>query len=136
MKRRTKRKALHQDLNVTNLVDVTFAILVVFMITAPLMTKGVQVNLPKASAPSIVEKNLLKISLTKENMLYIGEEEVKPLAFKSLFSQTWDGKSAVLVNSDSEVLYGKVMQLVGEIQSLGVTKVGFLTSGKPLQVHE
>ena len=61
MKRR-KSRSLKEDLNVTNLVDVTFAILVVFMITAPLMSRGVQVDLPKTSSPPIEDKKIIRVS--------------------------------------------------------------------------
>ncbi len=131
MKRRIPAKTLNQELNVTNLVDVVFAILVVFMITAPLMTQGVKVDLPKAKAPALENQDLLKVSIDEYRNIYIGREMVTKKTFDTIFKKIWDKKSPVLINSDTKVSYGEVMKIVSRIQNLGVTKLGFLTDGKP-----
>jgi biopolymer transport protein TolR len=127
MKRRSPKRGLNQELNVTNLVDVTFAILVVFMITAPLMTKGIKVDLPKTEAPKMEDPQLLRVSIDKEEKFYIADVPVEVNEFNQTFLQQWDGEVAVIVNSDAEVPYGTVMKVVSRIQALGVVKVGFLT---------
>lgn len=126
-KRGRKRRSLQQDLNVTNLVDVTFAILVVFMITAPLMSRGVQVDLPKTSAPPLENKEILKVSIQPSGEIFLDKEQVSLKRLPVALAQVWDGESPVAVNSDSTVAYGKVMQVVGTLQDAGVKKVGFLT---------
>ena len=128
MRRRSQKKGLNQELNVTNLVDVTFAILVVFMITAPLMTKGVKVDLPKTEAPRMEDPKLLRISIDKAEKIFIADVEVPVNDFNKIFKASWDGEGAVIVNSDAKVPYGKVMKVVSRIQALGVSKVGFLTT--------
>ena len=133
MRRRSPKKKLNQELNVTNLVDVTFAILVVFMITAPLMTKGIKVDIPKTEAPAMADQQLLRVSIDKEEKLFIAERGVKISEFNEVFKNNWDGESAVIVNSDAKVPYGKVMKVVSRIQTLGVTKVGFLTKNGILE---
>lgn len=133
MRRRSPKKKLNQELNVTNLVDVTFAILVVFMITAPLMTKGIQVDIPKTEAPAMADQQLLRVSIDKEEKLFIADRGVKISEFNKVFKNNWDGESAVIVNSDAKVPYGKVMKVVSRIQTLGVTKVGFLTKNGILE---
>ncbi len=133
MRRRSPKKKLNQELNVTNLVDVTFAILVVFMITAPLMTKGIKVDIPKTEAPAMADQQLLRVSIDKEEKLFIADRGVKISEFNKVFKNNWDGESAVIVNSDAKVPYGKVMKVVSRIQTLGVTKVGFLTKNGILE---
>ncbi len=133
MRRRSPKKQLNQELNVTNLVDVTFAILVVFMITAPLMTKGIKVDIPKTEAPAMKDQKLLRVSIDKEEKLFIADHGVKISEFNEVFKNNWDGESAVIVNSDAKVPYGKVMKVVSRIQTLGVTKVGFLTKNGILE---
>ncbi|MGL1903086.1 MAG: biopolymer transporter ExbD [Fibrobacterales bacterium] len=131
MKRRNRPQRANQELNITNLVDVVFAILVVFMITAPLMTQGVKVDLPKAEAPALENKDLLRVSIDKFRNLYIGRDMVTKKTFNEMFIKIWDKESAVLINSDAKVSYGEVMKIVTRVQNLGVTKLGFLTDGKP-----
>ncbi len=126
MKRR-KSRSLKEDLNVTNLVDVTFAILVVFMITAPLMSRGVQVDLPKTSSPPIEDKKIIRVSIDPSGQIFIDKESVELRELGGVLKSTWDGESPVAVNSDSTVAYGKVMKVVSVIQKTGVKKVGFLT---------
>ncbi len=126
MKRR-KSRSLKEDLNVTNLVDVTFAILVVFMITAPLMSRGVQVDLPKTESPPLEDKKILRVSLDAEGQIYVDKEEVELRELGGVLKSLWDGESPVAVNSDSTVAYGRVMKVVSVLQNAGVTKVGFLT---------
>lgn len=133
MRRRSPKRGLNQELNVTNLVDVTFAILVVFMITAPLMTKGIKVDVPKTEAPRMDDPKLLRVSIDSEQKFYIADQEVSVKDFNPVFTQMWDGEAAVIVNSDAVVPYGVVMKVVSRIQSLGVTKVGFLTQNGTLE---
>lgn len=133
MRRRSPKRGLNQELNVTNLVDVTFAILVVFMITAPLMTKGIKVDVPKTEAPRMDDPKLLRVSIDPDQKFYIADQEVSVKDFNPVFTQMWDGETAVIVNSDAVVPYGVVMKVVSRIQSLGVTKVGFLTQNGTLE---
>lgn len=133
MRRRSPKRGLNQELNVTNLVDVTFAILVVFMITAPLMTKGIKVELPKTEAPAMEDPKLLRVSINQAQEFFIAEQPVSIPEFNQVFNQSWDGESAVIVNSDASVPYGVVMKVVSRIQALGVVKVGFVTKNGTLE---
>jgi len=125
--KRSRSKPLVQEMNLTNLVDVVFAILIVFMISAPLMSQGVKVDLPKADAPTIKEEKLLKVSITKEREVSIADMKVELRDFKKIFTSIWDKKSPVVINADSAVDYGLIMKIVGYVQTTGVTQLGFLT---------
>jgi len=125
--KRSRSKALVQDMNLTNLIDVVFAILIVFMICAPLMSQGVKVELPKAAAPTMEEDKLLKISITKGREVFIADMKVEVRDFTKVFNSLWDKKSAVVINADENVNYGLVMKVVTAVQAAGVTKLGFLT---------
>lgn len=131
MKRRSKsRYETQEELNVTNLVDVTFAILVVFMVTAPLMHRGIKVDLPKANAPALSEQEWLSVSIDSEGGIYLDKEETSLQTLPIDFKNKWDGTSPVVVNADEKLDYGDVMTVVGEIRSLGVEKLGFLSLKK------
>ncbi len=114
-------------MNLTNMIDIVFSILIVFIISAPLMSQGVKVDLPKAEAPTMEQEKLLKVSITKDDEIYIADMMVDFDSFNSVFQSLWNGEMAVVINSDESVRYGLVMQVVTQVQKLGVTKLGFLT---------
>ena len=64
--KRSRGKELKQEMNLTNMIDIVFSILIVFIISAPLMSQGVKVDLPKAEAPTMEQEKLLKVSITKD----------------------------------------------------------------------
>ena len=131
MKRRSKsRYQTQEELNVTNLVDVTFAILVVFMVTAPLMHRGIKVDLPKANAPALSEQEWLSVSIDRDGGIFLDKEATSLEHLTTDFKNKWDGTSPVVVNADEKLDYGDVMTVVGEIRSMGVEKLGFLSLKK------
>ena len=125
--KRSRGKELKQEMNLTNMIDIVFSILIVFIISAPLMSQGVKVDLPKAEAPTMEQEKLLKVSITKNEELYIADMMVDFSSFNNVFKSLWDGEMAVVINADENVNYGLVMKVVTHVQKLGVTKLGFLT---------
>jgi len=114
-------------MNLTNMIDVVFAILIVFLISAPLMSQGIKVELPKAEAPTMEQEKLLKVSINKQDEIYIADMKVELNDFDNIFKSLWDGNMPVVINADEAVNYGKVMKVVSLVQQAGVTKLGFLT---------
>ena len=125
--KRSRGKELKQEMNLTNMIEIVFAILIVFIISAPLMSQGVKVDLPKAEAPTMEQEKLLKVSITKNEELYIADMMVDFKSFNNVFKSLWNGEMAVVINADESVNYGLVMKVVTQVQKLGVTKLGFLT---------
>ena len=125
--KRSRGKELKQEMNLTNMIDIVFSILIVFIISAPLMSQGVKVDLPKAEAPTMEQEKLLKVSITKDEEIYIADMQVDFSSFNSVFKSLWNGDMAVVINSDENGHYGLVMKVVTQVQKLGVTKLGFLT---------
>ncbi|MCI5601291.1 MAG: biopolymer transporter ExbD [Hallerella porci] len=125
--KRSRGKPINQEMNLTNMIDVVFSILIVFMISAPLMSQGIKVELPKAEAPTMEQEKLLKVSINKQDEVYIADMKVNLTDFRSVFKSLWDGNMAVVINADETVDYGKVMKVVSLVQQAGVTKLGFLT---------
>ena len=125
--KRSRGKELKQEMNLTNMIDIVFSILIVFIISAPLMSQGVKVDLPKAEAPTMEQEKLLKVSITKNEELYIADMMVDFGSFNNGFKSLWNGEMAVVINADESVNYGLVMKVVTQVQKLGVTKLGFLT---------
>lgn len=128
MRRRESLRA-NAELNIINLIDVIFAILVVFMITAPLMSQGVKVELPKTQASSLEEKKAVEVTITKEREILIDQIASNLQDFEKDFRGAWTGdpETAVVVNCDQSVPYGFVMEVVSAVQRQGGKKLGFLT---------
>ncbi|MDD5676088.1 MAG: ExbD/TolR family protein [Chitinivibrionales bacterium] len=124
-----QRRKLIADLNITNLVDVMLTLLIIFMITAPMMTQGVQVDLPKVEAENVEVNEYIQVSINGRNELFIDEERTPLIDFKKRFREVFSGRTSVpvFVNADKKVPYGLVIQVIADIQAAGVVKLGFLT---------
>ena len=126
-----KRPALspNPELNLVNLIDVLFAILIVFMITAPLMSQGVKVDLPKAQSASVEEKKTIEVTVTGKKDILINGTASDAGAFEADFRRAWDGdaETAIVINSDQSIPYGIVMEVVAAIQRMGGKRLAFLT---------
>ena len=125
--KRSRGKPINQEMNLTNMIDVVFAILIVFLISAPLMSQGIKVELPKAEAPTMEQEKMLKVAINKQSDIYVADMKVKLKDFNSIFKSLWDGNMPVVINADASVDYGHVMKVVSLVQNAGVTKLGFLT---------
>ena len=125
--KRSRGKPINQEMNLTNMIDVVFAILIVFLISAPLMSQGIKVELPKAEAPTMEQEKMLKVSINKQSDIYVADMKVKLKDFNSIFKSLWVGNMPVVINSDASVAYGHVRKVVSLVQNAGVTKLGFLT---------
>ena len=133
MRRRSRSPAPQPDLNLTNLMDVVFAILVVFMITAPMMTQGVKVELPKVQSPAVDEKTSVRISFDSQRRIFVDGQETTTSDFPRVFARAWGGEvdRAELVEGDRSVPNGMVLEAVGEVRKAGATRIGFLTETPP-----
>lgn len=119
------------DINVTPLVDVMLVLLIVFMITAPLLTVAVPVDLPKTQAQSSIkqDKEPLIITINAKGHIYIQETRTsKHNLVKKLKAITKSNADArVFVRGDKKITYGKVMELMGTINAAGYRKVALVT---------
>lgn len=118
----------YSDLNITNLVDVIFCLLIVFMVTAPLMTQGVKVDLPKVNAANIEEREAIRVSIDRKRNIFIDEDKVSLFDFDKEFRRVFtSAKTPVVLNSDRVVPYGFVVEVINKLQKLGVERLSFLT---------
>lgn len=119
------------DINVTPFVDVMLVLLVVFMITAPLLTAGVDINLPKSDAAPITDEDNkpLEISITDKGTLFIGETEVQRDRLINLLTAMTnnDSERRIFIRADSTLDYGRVMDILGALNRAGFRKVALLS---------
>lgn len=120
------------SINITNLVDVCMALLIIFMITAPMMRSGVEVSLPKAdsSRPQIEEG--LTIILTRDSRILINDQPVSKKAFSQVVKSQLAGnhERPVYLKADQEVPYGLVVEVIGQLKELKVSNLGLVTDPK------
>jgi biopolymer transport protein TolR len=118
------------QINVTPLVDVMLVLLVIFMVTAPIIQQGVQVNLPQAKAAAIPGTDeLLVVSIAKNGKIYLNDNvmTLDELGAKMRAIRTNLADKQVYVRADQDVRYGLVMQTIAELKQAGIDRVGMVT---------
>jgi biopolymer transport protein TolR len=118
------------QINVTPLVDVMLVLLVIFMVTAPMMQQGVQVNLPKAETKSLKSpEQAVVISIEKSGRIFIDKAEITPGELKTKLSAMFvnRAKKEVFLKADRDVPYGEVVRTMAEIKGAGVERLGMVT---------
>ena len=116
------------EINVTSLVDVSLVLLIIFMITAPLIKSGMEVNLPDSSADELKIKEGIVVTLTADGSVYLDQEKVagENFADRLLKNYIARGGQPVLIKADKVVPYGQVAELMGSIKEIGISKVGLM----------
>ena len=121
------------EINVTPFVDVMLVLLIIFMVTAPLLTVGVQVDLPESNADSLQADNEpLELTISKDGSIFIQETEIniKELIPKLIAITDNRLDTKIYVRGDEIINYGKVMRVLGELSGSGFSKVALIT--KPI----
>jgi biopolymer transport protein TolR len=143
-----RRRRLMGEINVVPYIDVMLVLLIIFMVTAPLLTQGVQVELPDADAKPI-DPELLKdreplvLSVDRDGryFLNVGGDEDSPVGEADILRRAGavlarDPATPVLVKADERVPYGSVVRGMVLLQQAGATKLGFLTDPKAVRALE
>ncbi len=125
------------EINVVPYIDVTLVLLIIFMITAPLLQTGVEVDLPQAEAATVEQKNeppvVVSVNKQGEFFIDIGDHEDEPVQAKELLIRVAavlrnKPKTQVFVRGDRDVAYGKVVTVMAALKNAGVPSVGLMTS--------
>lgn len=143
------KKPLNSEMNVVPYIDVMLVLLIIFMVTAPMLTTGVEIDLPKEKTQNIAkdDKQLpVIVSLNKDGELFLSHDTVidEPMTEQALLEklaslakaqQGDDGKSTlqVMVNADANNEYRAIMHLMANLQKAGISKVGLLTDNPKSQ---
>jgi biopolymer transport protein TolR len=119
------------DINVTPLVDVMLVLLIIFMVTAPLLAKGVKVNLPQAtSAVPLNQKDPIVVTVGKDGKISLGPDEVSADALVAgIRAQMGDDLTRVVhVRGDTEAVYGQVVAVMDRLATNGITHIAVMTN--------
>ena len=128
--RRRSRHRQMSEINVTPFVDVMLVLLIVFMVTAPLLTVGVPVDLPKTRAPALgQDKEPLSVTIAKDGKIYLQKtvvaEDALVAKLQAISQNGYDQR--IFVRGDKSVDYGRVMNVMGLLSQAGFTHIGLVT---------
>lgn len=132
---RGKRLSGLNEINVTPLIDVMLVLLVIFMVTAPLLTTGVHVELPKVkSAPMQMDDKKMLVIVTVDEHVYLGKDEITDDVENKLKTNArLQEEKELYIQADEGVKYGAVLRVMGAARGAGVEKLGMITD--PLVVQ-
>jgi biopolymer transport protein TolR len=134
--RRGRRKKLIAEMNVVPYIDVMLVLLIIFMATAPLVTQGVKVDLPKASAEPVESKDdlpfVITVDVTGAYSVNVGDDKDKPISLPTVAAKVMAIRATkpevpVLIKGDKGVVYDKIVHLLASLNAAGVNGVGLLT---------
>jgi len=131
-RRRRRGRAPMAEINVTPLVDVMLVLLIIFMVTAPLLTAGVPVELPDSRASALdQEPEQVTVSIDREGTIYIDQEAVAEGGFAQALAAVSAGGDPpqVTLRADRGLDYGRVMAIMGELNRAGFNSISLVTSG-------
>lgn len=131
---RLEKPAAHQpmsDINVTPLVDVMLVLLVIFILATPLMASRLALNLPRTATPGVATAQpavSVSIALDAQGKTYWGEEAIDPASLPQRLQQAAqrDPGTEVQLRADTAVPYGRVVQVIGQAQQAGLSRIGFV----------
>jgi len=134
------RRAPMADINVTPLVDVMLVLLIIFMVTAPLMTAGVPVNLPDSRAKALdQDQKPVDIAVDRDGTIHIGDDAVTmeelPDRLSVIASERRQGDKPpqIFLRADKALDYGRVMEVMGELNRAGLNRVALVSNAKERQ---
>ncbi len=127
---RNSDRSTMSQINVTPLVDVMLVLLVIFMVTAPMMQQGVQVNLPKAATKAMAaQEETVVVTLDKSGKLFINKDETTFTELRNKLTSMFANrtKKEVFLKADQDVPYGEVVKTMAEIKAAGIERLGMVT---------
>lgn len=123
-----KRRQALSEINVTPFVDVMLVLLIIFMVTAPLLQQGIDVNLPQAKGKEMTPAERIVITVKKDGKIYLDNAAVPMESLQAKLSRSTDRE--VFLKADKDVPYGMVVTVMGELREIGIEKLGMVTEPK------
>ncbi len=117
------------ELNVIPLVDVVLVLLLIFMLTAPMMYRGIDVNLPRSSGrPTAIEERLV-LTITKERLLFLNDRALPLTVLEPRLRELMKdrGDKTLFIKADKDLVYGYVVETMDRVRRAGVERVGMVT---------
>ncbi len=117
------------EINVTPFVDVVLVLLIIFLITAPLMLRGIDVRVPKTETRSVEPEERLILTVTKNRQVYLEDQEISLARLERVLTglKKRNPKAAVFLRADEEVAYGVVVKVMDAVKKAGIDRLGMVT---------
>ncbi len=134
----SRNRRFLSEINVIPLVDVVLVLLVIFMVTAPMLHRGMDITLPTSSSNTITAEERLVVTIQPDERLFLGNDQISPI---DLGIKLRDAKAAnplisVYLRADREVPYGTVIQVMDEIKGAKIDRLGMVTGPKMEQMKD
>ncbi len=123
-----KRRQALSEINVTPFVDVMLVLLIIFMVTAPLLQQGIDINLPQAKGKEMPPTERIIITIKKDGKIYLDKSAVTLQSLRLKLSKSMNRE--VFLKADKDVPYGNVVSVMGELREIGIEKLGMVTEPK------
>lgn len=134
---RRRHTSIKSDVNLTPLIDVMMSLLAIFMITAPLLTTGIPLDLPKGDGKAVDSpEKTLDISVDKKGKIYVANQEIKleKLTDKITALVAENPKIQIMISGDTKADYGRVIEVMALLRASGFTQVGLKTDAEVMKV--
>lgn len=126
------------EINIIPLVDVVLVLLVVFMVTAPMLHRGIDLSLPRSQSNTITPEERLVITIEPDERVYLGKDRVTLIHLRKRLHQAkaLNAGVSVYLRADRRVPYGRIVQIMDEVKRVGIERLGMITDIQKTVVEE
>ncbi|MEC4674516.1 MAG: biopolymer transporter ExbD [Nitrospirota bacterium] len=134
----SRHRRFLSEINIIPLVDVVLVLLVIFMVTAPMLHRGIDLTLPSSTSNTIRPDERLIITIEPDQTIYLGKDRVSIIDLRKRLNVARASNPAVSVylRSDQTVPYGRIVQIMDEVKGAGIERLGMVTSPKGAGLEE
>jgi len=134
----SRHRRFLSEINIIPLVDVVLVLLVIFMVTAPMLHRGIDLTLPSSTSNTIRPEERLIITIEPDETIYLGKDRVSVIDLRKRLNMAKASNPAVSVylRSDQRIPYGRIVQIMDEVKGAGIERLGMVTSPKTDRLEE